>query len=36
VECAVRDHILRLGGYCAEQDLIARMEKAMARATPCE
>jgi HPr kinase/phosphorylase len=32
----VRDHILRLGGYCAEQDLIARMEKAMARATPCE
>jgi HPr kinase/phosphorylase len=36
VECAVRDHILRLGGYCAEQDLIARMEKAMARAAPCE
>ena len=36
VECAVRDHILRLGGYCAEQDLTARVEKAMARATPCE
>ena len=36
VECAVRDHILRLGGYCAEQDLIVRMEKAIARATPCE
>lgn len=36
VECAVRDHMLRLGGYCAEQDLIARMEKAMARATSCE
>ncbi len=36
VECAVRDHILRLGGYHAEQDLIARMEKTMARAVPCE
>ena len=35
VECAVRDHILRLGGYCAEQDLAARVEKAMARAAPC-
>lgn len=35
VECAVRDHILRLGGYYAEQDLMARMEKAMARAAPC-
>jgi hypothetical protein len=31
VECAVRDHILRLGGYRAEQDMMARMEKAMAR-----
>ena len=36
VECAVRDHILRLGGYCAEQDLTARVEKAMARVVPCE
>jgi len=36
VECAVRDHILRLGGYRAEEDLMARMEKAMARVVPCE
>ncbi|HAS86194.1 MAG TPA: HPr(Ser) kinase/phosphatase [Candidatus Competibacteraceae bacterium] len=36
VECAVRDHILRLGGYRAEEDLMARMEKAMARRVPCE
>ena len=36
VECAVRDHILRLGGYHAEQDLMARMEKTMERAMPCE
>ncbi|MDG4554349.1 MAG: HPr(Ser) kinase/phosphatase [Candidatus Competibacter sp.] len=36
VECAVRDHILRLGGYHAEQDLMARMEKTMARAVSCE
>ncbi len=36
VECAVRDHILRLSGYRAEEDLMARMEKAMARAAPCE
>ena len=36
VECAGRDHILRLGGYRAEQDLMARMEKTMARAMPCE
>ncbi len=36
VECAVRDHILRLGGYCAEQDMIARVEKAMAREIVCE
>ncbi|MFO1422897.1 MAG: HPr(Ser) kinase/phosphatase [Candidatus Competibacteraceae bacterium] len=36
VECAVRDHILRLGGYCAEQDLMGRVEKTMARAVPCE
>ncbi len=36
VECAVRDHILRLSGYRAEEDLMARMERAMARAIPCE
>ena len=36
VECAVRDHILRLNGYRAEEDLMARMEKAMNRAVPCE
>ncbi|HRE53608.1 MAG TPA: HPr(Ser) kinase/phosphatase [Candidatus Competibacter sp.] len=36
VECAVRDHILRLSGYRAEEDLMARMEKAMAEAAPCE
>ncbi len=35
LECAVRDHILRLSGYQAEQDLMARMERAMARAAPC-
>ena len=36
VECAVRDHILRLSGYQAEQDMMERMEKVMARAIPCE
>ena len=36
VECAVRDHILRLSGYQAEQDMMERMEKVMARAVPCE
>ena len=36
VECAVSDHILRLNGYRAEQDMMERLEKAMARATPCE
>jgi HPr kinase/phosphorylase len=36
VECAVRDHILRLSGYRAEQDMIARMNKTMARTAPCE
>jgi HPr kinase/phosphorylase len=36
VECAVRDHLLRLGGYCAEQDMVARMEKALETAIPCE
>lgn len=35
VECAVRDHILRLNGYRAEEDLAARINKAMARAAPC-
>ena len=36
LECAVRDHILRLSGYHAEQDLMARMEKVMMGAAPCE
>ncbi|MBK7540353.1 MAG: HPr(Ser) kinase/phosphatase [Candidatus Competibacteraceae bacterium] len=36
VECAVRDHILRLSGYRAEEDLMTRMQKAMAEAVPCE
>ena len=36
VECAVRDHILRLSGYRAERDLMARMEKVMASSEPCE
>lgn len=36
LECAVRDHILRLSGYQAEQDLMARMEKAMTGAASCE
>ncbi len=36
VECAVRDHILRLSGYRAEEDLMARMEKVMASSIPCE
>lgn len=36
VECAVRDHILRLSGYRAEEDLMVRMEKAMAESVPCE
>lgn len=36
VECAVRDHILRLSGYRAEEDLMARMEKIMASSIPCE
>lgn len=35
VECAVRDHILRLGGYRAEEDMMARMTHAMARTAPC-
>lgn len=36
VECAVRDHILRLNGYRAEWDMMERVEKAMARTAPCE
>ena len=36
VECAVRDHILRLGGYCTEQDVVARVEKVIAREIVCE
>jgi HPr kinase/phosphorylase len=30
VECAVHDHIQRLSGYCAEQDLTQRLQKEMA------
>jgi HPr kinase/phosphorylase len=29
-ECAVRDHVLRMNGYLAEEDLIARIKEAMA------
>ena len=29
VECAVRDHILRLGGYNAERDLMERLQEEM-------
>ncbi len=29
LECAVRDHILRLNGYHAEQDIMARMARVM-------
>ena len=36
VECAVRDHVLRLSGYRAEQDMMTRMERSMASATTCE
>lgn len=35
LECAVRDHILRLNGYHAEEDLMARMSRAMKEAAPC-
>ncbi len=34
VECAVRDHILRLGGYNAEQDLMERLQAEMTGETP--
>ncbi|HPF59484.1 MAG TPA: HPr(Ser) kinase/phosphatase [Candidatus Competibacteraceae bacterium] len=34
LECAVRDHILRLNGYQADEDLMARMARAMAEAVP--
>lgn len=34
LECAVRDHILRLNGYQADEDLMARMARAMAEAAP--
>lgn len=30
LECAVRDHILRLNGYQADEDLMMRMNEAMA------
>jgi HPr kinase/phosphorylase len=40
LECAVRDHILRLNGYQADEDLMMRMNEAMAapsmvEAAPC-
>jgi HPr kinase/phosphorylase len=35
LECAVRDHILRLNGYHAEEDMMARMTRAMKEAGPC-
>lgn len=35
LECAVRDHILRLSGYQAEQDMTARMARTMAEVEPC-
>lgn len=34
LECAVRDHILRLNGYHAEEDIMARMTEAM-QEQPC-
>ncbi|MDQ2694106.1 MAG: HPr(Ser) kinase/phosphatase [Pseudomonadota bacterium] len=36
VECAVRDHILRLNGYNAEQDLSERLHHEMADKPACE
>lgn len=36
VECAVRDHILRLNGYHAEQDLMERLQDEMTRKQTCE
>lgn len=36
VECAVRDHIQRLSGYYADQDLIQRLQKETASTVPCE
>jgi HPr kinase/phosphorylase len=36
VECAVRDHIQRLSGYYADQDLTARLQHEMAGEPVCE
>ncbi|PIE83512.1 MAG: HPr(Ser) kinase/phosphatase [Candidatus Contendobacter odensis] len=36
LECAVRDHIMRLGGYHTEKEMAARMKKAMADFISCE
>lgn len=33
LECAVRDHILRLNGYQADEDMMTRMTRAMAEQT---
>lgn len=34
LECAVRDHILRLNGYQADEDLMERMTRAMVETAP--
>ncbi len=36
VECAVRDHIQRLGGYSADEDLVERLQREMVSASVCE
>lgn len=36
VECAVRDHIQRLSGYSADQDLTGRLQSEMTGETLCE
>ncbi|HAS52115.1 MAG TPA: HPr(Ser) kinase/phosphatase, partial [Gammaproteobacteria bacterium] len=35
LECAVRDHILRLNGYHADEDMMARMSRVMTEAESC-
>lgn len=35
-ECAVHDHIQRLSGYCADQDLAQRLQQEMTSVQPCE
>ena len=36
VECAVRDHVMRLAGYNAEQDLTERLTSAIEQESLCE